>query len=207
MSSGRERHGVFRSKPKAEANWPRSRPYHEEPPWVTVARHPAAIDRSGSKTSFSGSISLKNPSPEHWGHAPCGELKEKSRGETSEKENPHSGQANRDDSWISSPPTTEIRTNPSPTFKAVSREEAKRLATPSRTDNRSMTTSIVWFLFLSRSGLSEISNTSPSIRTLTKPSRSICSNSFRCSPFRALTIGARTRNRLSTGRFMSRSTI
>src|SRR2546425_8714745 len=57
------------------------------------ASAPSLSERAGFGTSRSGSISSREPSPPHSGHAPYGLLNENIRGETSGKEMPHSAQA------------------------------------------------------------------------------------------------------------------
>jgi len=62
-----------------------------------IATAPCASDRSGSTISLSGSTSWTTPSPVHAGQAPCGELNEKMRGDSSESAKPQRGQACRDE--------------------------------------------------------------------------------------------------------------
>ena len=54
---------------------------------------PSSIDRSGSRTTSSGSTSKRVPSPSQLGQAPYGELKLKLRGASSSNDSPHVGQA------------------------------------------------------------------------------------------------------------------
>jgi len=62
-------------------------------PGFRIAMAPSWIDFSGETTRRSGSALRIVPSPEHFGHAPYGELNEKSRGVISVNEVPQSGQA------------------------------------------------------------------------------------------------------------------
>ncbi|GBC80027.1 hypothetical protein HRbin09_01255 [bacterium HR09] len=179
----------------------------ERPDSAMPATAPAAKERCGSRMSFPGSISCTLPRPVHEGQAPWGELKEKRRGESSAREKPHWGQAWREESTNSSRSLGAIRTNPSPTRRAVSRESARRWARSWRTSRRSTTTSMVCFFFLSSSGGLATSMISPFTRARTKPSRAICSKRLRCSPFFPWVRGARTKKRVPAGRLKMRSTI
>jgi hypothetical protein len=113
------------------------------------ASAPALIDRSGSGTTSSGSISICVPSPVHRVHAPCGELKEKMRGSSSGIEVPQRRHAKRSEKSIvrpspSSPRSGRIWTSTSPSARptAASTDSVRRLRTSARITRRSTTTAM-----------------------------------------------------------------
>ena len=61
------------------------------PSWM-IATAPRTSGRSGSTMSFSASTSWTTPRPVHAGQAPCGELNENSRGDSSDSAKPQRGQ-------------------------------------------------------------------------------------------------------------------
>src|SRR5439155_26160435 len=64
------------------------------------ASAPSLSERRGFGTSRSGSISSREPSPPHSGHAPQGLLNENMRGDTPGSETPHSAHARRSEKSI-----------------------------------------------------------------------------------------------------------
>ncbi len=156
---------------------------------------PSFTDSSGFGTTSAGSISMRVPRPEHSGHIPCGELKEKSCGDSSGNEIPQWWQARCSDSTSSFRPSAAITSVPAPSRSAVSTESVSRWASPGLAIRRSTTASIVCFFFLSsRTASSSSDSTIPSSRTRAKPPLRTCSITSRCSPLRSRTSGASTRN-------------
>ena len=114
-------------------------------------------ESSSLGTTSSGIILRLAPKPLQDSQAPKGELKENILGESSSIPIPWSGQANFVEKVISSPSIIEIIIRPSVSFRAVSMESFSLLSIPSFIINLSIITSILCFLFLSRSMSSPIS--------------------------------------------------
>ena len=143
-----------------------------------------------------GSTSSVCPSPVQRGQAPCGELKEKSRGSIGGRERWQTGQAKCSEKrWSSKfPPLFSMATMaiPSPFRSAVSKESTTRGRSVSLSRiNLSTKTSKECFFLGSReiSSASSIRMGAPSI--LTRKNPSFCKNksSRLCSPFRSRTTG------------------
>ena len=160
----------------------------------------------------SGRIRLKSasreaPSPVHAGHAPRGLLNEKILGSGLGSEIPHSGHAKCVLKMWSLPPITPATIIPSPSLRAASTESVRRCVIPSLMMILSTTTSMVCFLFFSRSMSSFRTATSPSIRTLTYPSFLSSSSSFLCVPFFPTATGPNIRSFVQYPSASSASTI
>ncbi len=154
---------------------------------------PSPIDSDGSGTTSSGSISICEPSPVQRGQAPCGALKENSRGSSSGNEIPHSRQANFSEKVRISPESTSSSsTIPSASRSAVSIESASRLRRSDFMISRSTTTEMSCLNFLSSLISSSSRRSSPSIFTREKPSARSSSSCPPYSPLRPRTIGAIT---------------
>src|SRR3989304_1325994 len=108
--------------------------------------------------------------------------------------------------WSVLPSTLMIAT-PSPSGSAASIESASRRSMPGLTTRRSTTSSIVCFFCLSSATTSSSSTHLPSTRARTKPFWANCVSSFRYSPFRPRTIGARTWTRAPSRKAIVASTI
>src|SRR5579859_7770415 len=115
-------------------------------------RPPSKSGRAQSVTILAGSKSYLDPRPLQAGHAPYGELKLKERGSSCGTETPQSGQASFSEKTCSLPPTTATVTSPPASLSAVAIDSSRRAAMPCLTSRRSTTTSMVWFLRLSRLG-------------------------------------------------------
>ncbi len=153
------------------------------------------------------------PRPWQRGHAPCGELKENTRGASSASDTPCSGHAKRSEktsggcSASPSRGTTWISTRPSATVRAVSTESVSRRRRSSFITRRSTTTAMSCLNFLSSTMGSSSSRISPSMRARVKPSpRSVSSTSLN-SPFLPRATGASTVKRVPSGSCMTCSTI
>ena len=153
------------------------------------------MDFDLSGITKSGSISILKPSPSHSWQAPYGELNENILGvRISGKLKLHAGHAKSSlYGIVSLVSTLWINTVPPDILSAVSTESARRLPIPDFKIRRSTTNSIECRLFLSSFISSSNERTSPSTRTLTKPSFFARSNTFSCVPFLPLTIGLNTR--------------
>jgi hypothetical protein len=135
-------------------------------------------------------------------------LKENIRGEISGNDTPQRAQASRSENTNPLPPSAvSTETTPSASRREVSSESASRAAIVGLTTSRSTTTSIACLRFLSSSISSVSSRTVPFTRTRVYPWRERSKNSFRYSPFRPRTIGARTTTRVPSGSVSTRSTI
>ena len=89
-AAGRSCHGVSMSIPFASATASSRRRWYIDAALVQGSSAPSEIDRVGSGTISSGSMTRWKPSPwQRWQH-PCGELKEKIRGSSSGIDVPHS---------------------------------------------------------------------------------------------------------------------
>ena len=129
-----------------------TRPKYSPRPPAHGVMAPSSMDRSGSRTTSSGSTSKRVPSPSQLGQAPYGELKLKLRGASSSNDSPHVGQAR---CWLKvrvssssggspSRATSWTSATPSASRSAVSSESVSRRSIPSRLTRRSTTTSMVW---------------------------------------------------------------
>ncbi len=144
-----------------------------------------------SGTTRPESMCIIVPRPSQDGQAPNGLLNENSRGSISSIVKPETGQENRAENVVRSPlSASSAKTSPSARAKAVSKESASRVCSPSRTTTRSTTTSISCLKFLSSFGASSIRYSSPSIFMRWNPRFCRSANSFRYSPLRPRTIGA-----------------
>ncbi|OPZ58970.1 MAG: hypothetical protein BWY88_00880 [Synergistetes bacterium ADurb.Bin520] len=171
---------------------------------------PSLKERLLSGITSSGSNSRVMPSPVHAGQAPWGLLKEKSRGCSSGRLIPQSGQAlRREKNSSRSPPSSMRRAMrlPPEVSRAVSTLSAMRFRLSGATSTRSMTISIRCARFLSSPGASSRAWTTPSIRALTKPSRAASASILWCSPFLPRTMGARIMSRVPSGYWSSTSRI
>ena len=127
-------------------------------PWLML--------RSGLGTMSSSANWRLKPRPSQAGQAPKGELKEKERGSRSGMPMPKRWhlallQASLLEKSRSLPPRS-TRAEPSARLQAISRLSARRVLMPSAFLRRSMTTSMVCFFCLSRSG-------TPSVRSSIAP--------------------------------------
>ncbi len=169
---------------------------------------PSPTDSEGSGTISSGSISICEPSPVQRGQAPWGELNENTRGSSSARPGPCSGQANFSEKvivWPSS--TSSMSTSPSASATAVSTESARRLRRSGRMTSRSTTTEMSCLYFLSSSIGSSSWRTSPSTFTRVNPSPRSSSSSFPYSPLRPRTTGASTMKRVPSSSVITWSMI
>ena len=96
---------------------------------------------------------------------------------------------------------------PSVKLRAVSNDSANRNCKPCFTLKRSMTTSMVCFLFFSRLGASSKSHNVPLIRALMYPWLRNSSRVCKCSPLRFCTTGASSIKRWSGSWSNTKSTI
>ena len=114
---------------------------------------PRASDSRSSGTTSSGSKNSLVPSPSQAGQAPCGVLKENSRGSISAMVKPETGQANCDEKMRALAAIGVLGDDDA--VGQVERgleESASRLPMPSRTTMRSTTTSMSCLSFLSSAG-------------------------------------------------------
>ena len=168
-------------------------------PFAHGAIAPSASDRDGSGTTRAGSTSQVAPSPWQEVQAPCGELNEKARGDSSGTLIPHTTQAMRRENSRSPSSRLLMTTTSEASCSAVSIESVNRRSMPDRTIRRSTTPSMVWF-FLRSSLMSSSSDRNwPSTRALVKPRARSASSSFLNSPLRPRTMGARMLMRSSCG--------
>ena len=220
------------SIPFASATASSSRRWYIEAAFVHGSSAPSEIERVGSGTISSGSITRWNPSPWQRGQQPCGELKEKIRGSSSGIEVPQCRQANFSEKTRTSPrlpalgpestlapgPSTapsspdarsRISTSisPSASCEAASIDSVSRLRRPSFITRRSTTIEISCLNFLSSSIGSSSRRSSPSMTARAYPCPRISSSSFPYSPLRPRTTGARTMNRVSGSSVITRSAI
>ena len=127
-------------------------------------RPPSNNGFDASTITFPASKFHLLPKPWHVSHAPYGLLKENERGSISGTLVPQFGHADFCEYSRSSPSTTATITSPSAIFMAVASDVSRRCSMPGFTTNRSMTTSIVWFLRLSKLISSSSERNSPSTR-------------------------------------------
>ena len=158
---------------------------------VHGAMAPSMSDSDGSGTMRCSSMNWLKPRPVQAGQAPRGLLKENSCGDSSGTEIPHRWQAADSLNSTSSPLSGNRATmTPSPRATAVLTDSSRRRRMEAFSTSRSMTASIWWNLFLSRTISSPSWRISPSTRTRTNPSlRSRC-NTCSCWPFLRVTSGA-----------------
>ncbi len=166
---------------------------------------PSASDFDGSGTMRAGSKSQVAPRPWHSGHAPCGELNENARGDSSGTLMPQLTHAIRRENSRSPSSRPLMTTISLASWSAVSIDSVRRRSMPERTTSRSTTTSIVWFFRRSSLMSSSSERKRPSMRAFEKPRVRSASSSFLNSPLRPRTIGASTLMRSSCGYVITRS--
>ena len=211
--------GVCVEKPYSLATASKMREYQEIREVVLLQGliAPSAKVKRGFGITKSGSTVSLVPKPLHSGQAPCGLLKEKSRGSNSERLMCPSGQANfweriASDSCLFVLGFVSIRVataKPSPKSKAFSKLSAIRPLSSLEIVRRSTTTSIVCFFCLSKFWLAASLKSIkwPSSLTRAKPAFLIWSKIPLCSPFWSFIKGASNKILVPSGKAKSWSVI